>query len=94
MPYFSYSDGVDLVKLKQQDRELGIISFPKLGADLSVFIPHWITNLVSWLLFLVLLRKSRTHPKGHCQGCGHDLRFNESGRCPECNAAVVVDVVD
>ena len=51
-------------------------------------IPHWLTNLVVWSLFFILWRKTRSHPKGHCQRCGYDLTGNESGRCPECNAGV------
>lgn len=52
----------------------------------TVSIPQWFTNLITWSLFFILWRKNRKHPKGHCQSCGYDLRLNESGRCPECNA--------
>ncbi len=54
-----------------------------------VTIPHWLTNLVAWSLFIVLWRTRRKHLKGHCQRCGYDLTGNESGYCPECNAEVV-----
>jgi len=66
------------------------MSFGKdgLGRAYRILVPHWLTNLIAWSLFFILWRKSRKHPKGHCQGCGYDLRMNESGRCPECNAEV------
>ena len=50
------------------------------------FIPHWLTNLIAWSLFIVLWRKARKHPKGHYQSCGYDLTGNVSGRYPECDA--------
>jgi len=53
-------------------------------------VTHWFANLIVWSLFLILWRRSRKHPKGHCQDCGYDLTGNESGACPECNAAVEV----
>jgi len=53
-----------------------------------IVIPHWLTNLITWSLFFILWRKSRKHPKGHCQGCGYDLTGNTTGVCPECNANV------
>jgi len=56
----------------------------------TYLIPHWLTNLVAWSLFIVLGRKARTYPKGHCQSCGYDLTGNETGACPECNAPMEV----
>jgi|GEM_PF-2602966 len=53
-------------------------------------VTHWFANLIVWSLFLILLRRSRKHPKGHCQDCGYDLTGNESGACPECNAVAEV----
>lgn len=52
-----------------------------------LFVPHWLTNLIAWSLFIVLWRRTRKPPKGHCQSCGYDLTGNVSGQCPECNAA-------
>ena len=59
-----------------------------LGSLRLIVIPHWLTNLLAWSLFIVLWRKCRNHPKGHCQQCGYDLTGNVSGRCPECDASV------
>ncbi len=50
-------------------------------------LPHWLTNLIAWSLFLILWRKSLKQPTGHCQRCGYDLTGNESGACPECGLA-------
>ncbi len=54
----------------------------------TLVIPHWLTNLIAWSLFFILWRKSRKHPKGHCQSCGYDLTGNESGACPECSTMI------
>lgn len=53
-----------------------------------LFIPHWLTNFITWSLFFILLRKRRKYPKGHCQSCGYDLTGNTTGACPECNSEV------
>ena len=54
------------------------------GASYSLYLPHWLTNLVAWSMFYVLWRRARRHPKGHCQTCGYDLTGNASGKCSEC----------
>jgi len=51
-------------------------------------IPHWLANLVAWPVFIVLWRKCRKPPKGHCRKCGYDLTGNESGNCSECGEVV------
>ncbi len=55
-----------------------------------VFIPHWVTNSFSWMLYLVVFLLRQRYPRGHCQGCGYDLTGNESGVCPECYMTVEV----
>ncbi len=52
--------------------------------------PHWLNMTVTGLAYLGLRLFSSRQPKGHCQGCGYDLTGNESGACPECNAATEV----
>ena len=42
-------------------------SFPSASA---IQVTHYMTNLIAWSLFFILWRKSRKHPKGHCQACG------------------------
>ncbi len=58
------------------------------GAFYSIYLPHWLTNLVAWSAFIVLWRKARRQPNGHCRKCGYDLTGNVSGQCPECDARV------
>lgn len=50
--------------------------------------PHWLTNLIAWSLVIILRRKARTYPEGHCQSCGYDLTGNDCGTCPECHAPI------
>jgi len=57
-------------------------------------IPHWLPNLIVWSLFLILWLCRRRYPIGHCQSCGYDLTGNESGKCPECNRAVLDSIRD
>ena len=33
---------------------------------------------------IILWRRDRRPPEGHCQTCGYNLTGNTSGRCPEC----------
>jgi len=84
LPSFEYDDGNEMLG------PFGTFPNPYRSPSYSFFIPHWLTNLVAWSLFLILWRKARKHPKGHCQSCGYDLTGNESGACPECNAESVV----
>ena len=62
-------------------------AFTSYGFGWAVVVPHWFTNLIAWTAFIVLWRKTRRHPEGHCQACGYDLRENVSGTCPECGVA-------
>lgn len=68
--------------------DVTILSQYNFGAQMTAFIPHWLTNLIAWSLFVILWRTRRKYSKGHCQRCGYDLTGNESGRCPECNTIV------
>jgi len=86
-PSLSYLDSSNLSVDIDGNRQR--VSFPT-PKTLWLNLPHWLTNLVSWSLFIILWRKSRKHPAGHCQSCGYDLTGNESGACPECNATVEV----
>ncbi len=54
-----------------------------LGTGIVV-IPIWIPFAVTAVPTAFLFYRDRRHPRGHCQGCGYDLKGNVSGRCPEC----------
>ncbi len=48
-----------------------------------------------WLVFSVfafptalLWYRDRRPLKGHCQGCGYNLKGNETGVCPECGESI------
>jgi hypothetical protein len=40
------------------------------------------------LILLILWRRTKPRPAGHCQNCGYDLTGNVSGRCPECGKLI------
>jgi membrane protein implicated in regulation of membrane protease activity len=40
------------------------------------------------LILMILWRRMKPRPPGHCQNCGYDLTGNVSGRCPECGEPV------
>ena len=53
-----------------------------------VLIPFWIPFALGTAGWLVLRRRWRRHPPGHCTKCGYDLTANVSGVCPECGTKV------
>ena len=54
----------------------------------NILIPHWLINLIAWILYLIFRRMTRPPPPGHCQSCGYNLNGAQSGRCPECNSTI------
>lgn len=64
---------------------LELPTIERVGDTVALDLPHWLTNLVAWSLFIILWRKCLKQPKGHCQKCGYDMTGNTTGRCPECN---------
>lgn len=48
----------------------------------------WLT-LATVAVGLLLLRRVRRYPRGHCQACGYNLTNNTTGTCPECGIATV-----
>ena len=61
-------------------------------SERRLMVPLWALCLVSSILPLLWLRRRvwHTHPAGHCQSCGYDLRETPE-RCPECGEAVVAN---
>ena len=51
-------------------------------------IPLWWLLLAAALPTIVLWRRGRGFPPGHCEKCGYDLTGNVSGVCPECGVEV------
>lgn len=63
--------------------------FPK-----AVAAPLWPLALTGLVATIVLWRRSRRPPPGHCGVCGYDLTGNTSGRCPECGTVMpATDVI-
>lgn len=60
----------------------------EIGRIRLYVIPHWLMTAIAWTAFVILWRKARKPPVGHCQECGYNLTGNISGKCPECNAEV------
>ncbi len=57
----------------------------------SGIIRAWFIGIPIWMLFVgiavptvLLWRRDKRIPKGHCQNCGYNLRGDVFGRCPEC----------
>jgi hypothetical protein len=57
----------------------GSLSFQFVS--ISLWIPFLIVASPTTIL---LLRRGRPNPPGHCSTCGYDLTGNTSGVCPEC----------
>ena len=56
----------------------------------DLFLPLWIPLLVIGSATILLWRRDRRFPPGHCRECGYDLTGNTSGVCSECGVAVAV----
>ncbi|MHC4092819.1 MAG: hypothetical protein ACYSVY_21515, partial [Planctomycetota bacterium] len=52
-----------------------------------VRVPLWVLLATVALATAILWYRDRRPPKGHCRGCGYNLRGNVSGVCPECGVA-------
>lgn len=85
VPRFISNDGTELNGKTFSWRSPSVIE------SYSLHLPHWLTNLVAWSLFIMLWRRTRKHPEGCCQKCGYSLKRNESEICPECGEAVGVE---
>lgn len=48
------------------------------------YCPLWIPLLVLAIPTVILWRRDRRYPVGHCRGCGYDLTGNVTGVCSEC----------
>ncbi len=59
----------------------------------SATIPLWLPLLLIALPTAWLWRRDRRYPPGHCRKCGYNLTGNESGKCPECGALVIGQVL-
>jgi len=59
----------------------------------TVSIPiGWLTVAVM-VLSVVIFRRIRRFPRGHCQACGYNLTNNATGTCPECGTTCDPDPV-
>ena len=58
--------------------------FPPFGFH----APLWFPFLIFFIPSLMLYRRSRAHPPGHCKTCGYNLTGNVSGVCPECGVKI------
>jgi len=65
------------------------VSNPRLRRSIlfSAFIPFWCLLPGAVIPTVILWRRDRTFPPGHCQSCGYNLMGNATGVCPECGTA-------
>ncbi len=79
-PGFAFREGLT------NTRRLLLPEFHQYPADSVTFVdcPLWLPSLLVALPTAYLFYRDRRPPRGHCQGCGYDLKGNVSGVCPEC----------
>ncbi len=87
--FMQYDNGPRFFVCRHSDR----VWFPALFVnDVMAVIPFWLIIAVLlppwWLMGRKVRRRKRWASRGRCLSCGYDLTGNESGACPECNAAV------
>ena len=46
------------------------------------------------VLILMLRRRTKPPPSGHCPTCGYNLTGNTSGTCPECGTPIPKEPAD
>ncbi len=73
--------------------EPGVVWLPHWRFDMNartqfITLPLWLPFLLTAIPTVILWRRDRRIPPGHCQRCGYDLTGNVSGRCPECGSAI------
>ena len=51
------------------------------------YIPFWCLFSLAAIPTVILWRRDRKIPPGHCQSCGYDLTGNTTGVCSECGTA-------
>ena len=60
---------------------------PRGGGPASGFtadVPFWCLFPIAVIPTVILWRRDRRIPPGHCQTCGYDLTGNTTGVCSEC----------
>jgi len=57
---------------------------PAIG--FAAYIPFWCLFPIAVIPTVILWRRDRRIPPGHCQTCGYDLTGNTTGVCSECGA--------
>jgi hypothetical protein len=58
------------------------------GTWSEINVPFWLLFLLTGATALLVWRRRRRHPPGHCAMCGYNLTGNVSGVCPECGEPV------
>ncbi len=54
------------------------------GELISVRIPTGIPFFLSTTITVLIFRRTRRYPSGHCEECNYNLTNNTTGTCPEC----------
>ena len=80
-----------IVMHKHSDSQRFLPRFWKSGGNVNGEIPLYGFLLAAAIPTIILWRRDRRHPPGHCQRCGYDLTSNVSGVCPECGTPVALD---
>ena len=57
--------------------------------DRDIRIPFWALLIADAIPLIVLVRKRKQVPPGHCRKCRYDLTGNVSGVCPECGMMIL-----
>lgn len=65
----------------------GYVWWP-IFTEKTILVPLWIVFAPVLVPSLLVWRRSRRPPPGHCQKCNYDLTGNVSGVCPECGTEI------
>ncbi len=68
---------------------LPAIERTSLGSN-HIIVPFWLLGFVGALPFAIAWWRHSPRSHGLCVSCLYDLTGNQSGRCPECGAEVVM----
>lgn len=86
---------VDTIKYDEIDWSCYGFQWPRKSStrlvQTTLLIPIWIPLLVVGFPTILLWLRGGCPTPGFCPTCGYDLKYNASGRCPECGTAIHTD---